>query len=181
MTNSIDYAFLFALKIHGGQVRKDGKPYIVHPFSVATELAKNGADDDLIRAGLLHDAIEDGGVTEKEIKENFGDEVLRLVTFETEDKSLSWEERKRKTVIELETCDEKCAMLVCADKLSNIRDIKDGLARCGEDVWKNFKRGKDEQEKLYRAYVSVLSRLSDMKMYRDLKQTVEEVFNERSV
>ena len=41
MTNMIEKAFLFALNVHGGQTRKDGKPYITHPFSVAMELAKN--------------------------------------------------------------------------------------------------------------------------------------------
>ena len=48
MTNMVEKAFLFALEVHGKQRRKDGKPYIVHPFAVANELAKNGADDDLI-------------------------------------------------------------------------------------------------------------------------------------
>ena len=39
MTNMVEKAFLFALKVHKGQTRKDGKPYITHPFSVAMELA----------------------------------------------------------------------------------------------------------------------------------------------
>ena len=68
MTNRVNHAFLFALRVHGEQTRKDGKPYIVHPFSVATELAKNGADDALICAGLLHDTIEDGGVAPEELE-----------------------------------------------------------------------------------------------------------------
>ena len=67
MMNKIEKAFLFALEVHGHQKRKDGKPYIVHPFSVANALARNGADDDLICAGLLHDTIEDGGVTPEEL------------------------------------------------------------------------------------------------------------------
>ena len=79
MINKVNVAFLFALRVHGKQTRKDGKPYIVHPFSVATELAKNGADEELICAGLLHDTIEDGGVTPEELRCEFGDEVLRLV------------------------------------------------------------------------------------------------------
>ncbi|MGM9682437.1 MAG: HD domain-containing protein, partial [Eubacteriales bacterium] len=132
MTNMAEKAFLFALEVHGGQRRKDGKPYIVHPFAVATELSKNGADDDLICGGLLHDTIEDGGVTPKEIADKFGEEVLRLVLFDTEDKRLSWEERKRGTLEALEHCDRKCAMLLCADKLANIRDVESALAESGE-------------------------------------------------
>ena len=93
MTNMVEKAFLFALKVHGGQTRKDGKPYITHPFSVAMGLAKNGANDELICAGLLHDTIEDGGVTPKELKRKFSEVVLRLVLFDTENTELSWKSR----------------------------------------------------------------------------------------
>lgn len=179
MINKVNAAFLFALRVHCKQTRKDGKPYIVHPFSVATELAKNGADDDLVCAGLLHDTIEDGGVAPEELRREFGDEVLRLVLFDTENKELSWKERKDATLNALENCDRKCAMLICADKLSNIRDVLEGIENEGEGVWGHFKYGKDAQEWLFREYVGVLARLSDLKMYCDLKQTVDAVFPKR--
>lgn len=177
--NMVDQAFLFAMRVHGKQMRKDGKPYIVHPFSVATELAKNGADDDLICAGLLHDTIEDGGVMPEELRREFGDEVLRLVLFDTENKDLSWKERKDATLHALENCDRKCAMLICADKLSNIRDVQEGLQNEGDGVWGHFKYGKDAQEWLFREYVGILGRLSDLRMYWDLKQIVDAVFPKR--
>lgn len=176
MENKVSQAFLFALRVHGGQTRKDGKPYIVHPFSVATELAKNGADDDLICAGLLHDTIEDGGVTAEELERRFGSEVLRIVMFDTEDKSLSWKERKDATLRALESCERKCAMLICADKLSNLRDMQESLEIEGEDAWKMFKYGREEQSWLFYEYARVLSRLSDLRMYREFVQTVEAVF-----
>ena len=179
MTNKIEKAFLFALEVHGHQKRKDGKPYIVHPFSVANALARNGADDDLICAGLLHDTIEDGGVAPEEILHQFGEEVLRIVLFDTEDKSLSWEERKRSTLDALASCDRKCAMLVCADKLANICDVESNLAESGESVWSQFQYGREKQEWLYREYVDRFARLSDLKMYDELKATVERVFNKR--
>lgn len=176
-SNAVNRAFLFAMRIHDGQMRKDGKPYLLHPFSVAIELAKNGADDDLICAGLLHDTIEDGGVTPEALKREFGDEVLRLVLFDTEDKSLSWTERKTVTLRALAECDRRCAMMVCADKLSNIRDIAASLEKEGEAVWTKFRRGRETQEWLYRSYVKVLERLSDLDLYRELKRTVECVFD----
>lgn len=179
MMNKIEKAFLFALEVHGHQKRKDGKPYIVHPFSVANALARNGADDDLICAGLLHDTIEDGGVAPEEIIHQFGEEVLRIVLFDTEDKSLSWEERKRSTLDALASCDRKCAMLVCADKLANICDVESNLAESGESVWSQFQYGREKQEWLYREYVDRFARLSDLKMYDELKATVERVFNKR--
>ena len=181
MTDRVNRAFMFALKIHGGQIRKDGKPYIAHPVSVAMELAKNGANDELICAGLLHDTIEDGGVTPDELKREFGGEVLRLVLFDTENKKLSWKERKDATLLALENCDRKCAMLICADKLSNIRDLAEGLEAEGEAVWNKFKYGRDRQEWLFREYVEVLSRLSDLRMYDELKYAVETVFNKRRI
>lgn len=179
MTDRVNRAFMFALNVHGGQTRKDGKPYITHPFSVEMELAKNGANDELICAGLLHDTIEDGGVTPDELKREFGEEVLRLVLFDTENKKLSWKERKDATLLALENCDRKCAMLICADKLSNIRDLADGLKDEGKSFWNKFKYGRDRQEWLFCEYVEVLSRLSNLKMYDELKQAVETVFNKR--
>lgn len=178
MSGSVKNAFLFALRVHGEQVRKDGKPYVLHPFSVATELAKNGADDDLICAGLLHDTIEDGGVVKEDLEHKFGSEVLRLVQFDTENKHLSWKERKSATLTALKSCDRKCAMLICADKLSNIQDISEGIKTNGEDFWKNFKYGRREQEWLYREYVDALCGLSGLKMYSELQQTVETVFSQ---
>ncbi len=144
------------------------------------ELAKNGADDDLICAGLLHDVIEDGGVAVEEIEENFGEETARLVLFDTENKKLGWKERKTATLKSLENCDRKCAMLVCADKLSNIRDIAEGLKTNGEGMWTMFRYGREEQKWLYESCIDALSQLSDLRMYKELKETVETVFNKRS-
>ncbi len=178
MTDTVNRAFLLAMRVHAGQTRKDGKPYLAHPFSVAIELAKNGADDSLISAGLLHDAIEDGGVLPEELEKQFGKEVLRLVLFDTEDKSLSWKDRKQADLRALAGCDRQCAMLVCADKLSNLRDIKEGLER-GEAVFERFKCGREQQEWLYRGCVEALAPLSDLPMYRELRETVETVFCKR--
>lgn len=176
MSRLVNDAFVFALEVHRGQVRKDGKPYISHPFAVAMELAQNGAEPELIAAGLLHDTIEDAGITPEEIRDKFGDEVLRLVQFDTEDKTCSWEERKTKTLNALKSCDRKCAMLICADKLANIRDIEEDIKKNGEAIWECFKVPKNEQEWLYREYCTVFQKLSDLKMYEDLKNTVKTVF-----
>lgn len=176
MTEKIQRAYEFSLNVHKDQKRKDGKPYIHHPYSVANLLFLNGADEDLICAGFLHDAIEDGKVTEKELEEKFGEEVLRIVLFDTENKSLSWKERKQNTLNALERCDRKCAMLVCADKLANLIDIQQNLNETGEEIWNSFKYRRDEQEWLYRRFVEVLRPLSDLQMYSDLKGLVDIVF-----
>ena len=79
MTNRINKAFLFALYAHGEQKRKDGLPYIIHPVEVGMELARNGADEALICAGLLHDTIEDAYITPEQLRAAFDEEVAELV------------------------------------------------------------------------------------------------------
>ena len=177
MKDLVNDAFVFALEAHKDQTRKDGKPYISHPFSVAMELARNGAGDELIAAGLLHDTIEDAGIDPEKIRDRFGAEVLEIIQFDTENKRLSWEERKTKTLEELKNCDRKYAMLVCADKLANINDIAEDIEKNGESIWECFKFPKDVQEKLYRRYCVVFEQISELKMYDDLKRTVDIVFD----
>ena len=88
--NKILHAIHFATNAHKGQTRK-GKPdvsYITHPLAVGILLAKAGALEDVIIAGILHDTIEDTEVTKKEIENTFGNRVAEMVDDVTEqDKS----------------------------------------------------------------------------------------------
>ena len=72
-------AFDFAFKLHEGQYRKSGEPYIAHPVAVAGLLRDLGGDDVTIAAGFLHDIVEDTEVTPEQIEELFGTDVRRLV------------------------------------------------------------------------------------------------------
>src|SRR3954463_13181343 len=72
-------AYVYSAKVHQGQIRKSGEPYLVHPLEVAGLLAELKLDEASIVAGLLHDTIEDTLATPAEIRELFGDEVLSLV------------------------------------------------------------------------------------------------------
>ncbi len=172
-------ALIYAIKAHENQKRKDGKPYISHPISVAIELAKNSADDDLISAGLLHDAIEDTTVTYDEIEETFGREIADLVLCDTENKKLPWEERKQSVIDFLSSsADRKAQMLICADKLANLKDIKNMLDEYGEDAWNVFKRGRQQQKWFYCKLVEALKPIDDLDMYKELKQTTLSLFEE---
>lgn len=75
----INKAFKFAEKCHKGQFRKTGDPYIVHPIYTAIYLANMRMDSQTISAALMHDVIEDCGVTYDEIENLFGKEVAGLV------------------------------------------------------------------------------------------------------
>lgn len=75
----IKTAFEFAALAHSDQKRLSGDPFITHPLEVALTLAGWKLDADALIAALLHDAVEDGGATNKDIVNNFGEDVGRIV------------------------------------------------------------------------------------------------------
>ena len=75
----INKAYKFAEKCHNGQIRKTGDPYIIHPVFTAIYLSNMKMDWQTISAALMHDVIEDCGITFEEIEELFGKEVAGLV------------------------------------------------------------------------------------------------------
>ena len=77
---SVDHALAYAVKMHDGQFRASGEPYITHPIAVANLLLDIGMDSATIAAALLHDCIEDTSATSEEITCMFGSEVCMLVT-----------------------------------------------------------------------------------------------------
>ncbi|MBY0445141.1 MAG: HD domain-containing protein, partial [Burkholderiales bacterium] len=72
-------AFCFADASHRGQVRRSGEPYITHPLAVATILTQWKLDAQALAGALLHDVMEDSGVTKLELTEKFGKTVAELV------------------------------------------------------------------------------------------------------
>ena len=76
---SVKRAYYFAEQAHYGQTRRSGEPYVTHPLAVATILAEMHMDPQSLMAGLLHDVIEDTGVTKVDIGARFGQEVAELV------------------------------------------------------------------------------------------------------
>ncbi|KKP96840.1 MAG: GTP pyrophosphokinase [Candidatus Nomurabacteria bacterium GW2011_GWD2_36_14] len=76
----IQRAYDFAKKAHSGQLRKSGEPYFNHVFATAKNLAELGMKAKTISAGLLHDVIEDTSITEEDIKKEFGEEILSLIS-----------------------------------------------------------------------------------------------------
>lgn len=172
----IEKAFLFAYRAHGEQKRKDGKPYIVHPVEVAMELARNGASEELICAGFLHDTIEDASITREQLEKAFTPYVAELVAEDSEDKEKSWEERKMAALDDLRRGSRDHQMLMCADKLANLRGIYTGLAEEGETVWNRFKRGREKQAWLFFETVEALSPLAGLPMYEELKWLTNAVF-----
>ena len=123
----ISRALDYAARKHVGQRRKGvaQEPYINHLAEVAYLLAEatGGGDTNLIIAGLLHDCIEDQGVTHAELVALFGVDVADLVRDVTDDKTLLKAERKRLQVAHAPHKSDRAKMLKIADKTSNLRAL----------------------------------------------------------
>ncbi len=176
MQQMIHEAIYFATKAHDGQKRKGtAMPYVVHPFEVAAILMEEGAAEEVVAAGLLHDTVEDTAVTAADIREKFGPRVEALVLACSEEKDLPWEERKGRMLARVRTCPREAMLIVCADKLSNIRSIADEYE--DESFWQRFHRGRKEQAWYYRGMLEALSPLEDLEMYQELKRRTAEIFD----
>jgi len=75
----IDRAYIYSARVHEGQVRLSGEPYLSHPLEVANILADMKLDMESISAALLHDVIEDTPATKEDISDMFGPGVAHIV------------------------------------------------------------------------------------------------------
>lgn len=110
---------------HVKQRRKGAaaEPYLNHLIEVAELVAAAGASEDVICAALLHDAIEDQGVTAAEIADLFGPHVAALVSELTDDKTLPKAERKALQVAHAPHLSQGAKLVKLADKISNVRSV----------------------------------------------------------
>ena len=115
----------FAERAHRKQRRKDAEatPYVNHVVEVGYLLAQAGCDDEVVAAGLLHDTIEDTGVTYAELAGEFGTRIADLVAAVTDDKSLPKQERKERQVEHARDASADVGAIKTADKTSNLRSI----------------------------------------------------------
>jgi (p)ppGpp synthase/HD superfamily hydrolase len=179
MENLLDKAIVFAAKAHAKQTRKGTDiPYISHPYAVGMYLLKAGCAAEVVAAGILHDTLEDTETTHEELAETFGVRVADLVKAASEnDKSLPWEARKRHTIDKLKEASLEEIQVIVADKLHNLRSIRDDLAVHGERVWERFKRGRSEQHWYYAEIAKALApRKAEFGLIGELEREVAAVF-----
>jgi len=115
----------FAAHAHRAQRDKgpDAGPYVNHLIEVARLLAEAETALPVILAGLLHDAIEDAGITYATLRAEFGADVASLVAEVTDEKSLPKAERKRLQVVHAPGKSAGAKMIKLADKTSNLRRL----------------------------------------------------------
>jgi GTP pyrophosphokinase len=126
-------AYLFAEEAHRGQLRRSGEPYITHPVAVAEILASLRMDADTLAAGLLHDTMEDCGVSGEELERRFGPTVRRLVEGETKVSklyklaNLEGEEKRAEDLRQMFIAmaeDVRIIIVKLADRLHNLRTLE---------------------------------------------------------
>ena len=124
-------AYRFADEAHLGQLRNSGEPYITHPIAVAAQCAAWKLDAQALMAALLHDAIEDCGVTKPELIERFGAPVAELVDGLTKLDKLQFHTREenqaesfRKMLLAMAR-DVRVILIKLADRTHNMRTMGD--------------------------------------------------------
>jgi len=126
MSDLVERAVAFATKAHEGQFRKGGAgiPYITHPLSVANRLRRHGVVDEVtIAAAVLHDVMEDCGVTFDVLHETFGIDVAAVVQEVSDPPGLSKSQAKKRQLKNAPTMSLRARFIKIADKTDNEDDI----------------------------------------------------------
>jgi (p)ppGpp synthase/HD superfamily hydrolase len=156
-------------------------PYIVHPVGVMLLLIQAGEHDaELLAAALLHDTLEDAGVSEDTLRAQFGPRVASIVAGASEPYSRDelWETRKEHTIAFLRTAPREVQLVAAADKLHNLTSMVIDHAAIGEDLWTRFNRGRPNIAWYYRSTCASLraGELRDHPVVVQLAETVEKFF-----
>ena len=185
MIDLVSEAMVFATKAHDGvRRRKSEAPYILHPMEVGAIVGTMTDDQQIISAAILHDVVEDAGITIEEIGEKFGARVMELVASETENKrehlppEETWRIRKEESIEKLRTASVDAVLMIwIGDKLSNIRTIYRDYKIEGRAVWDKFHQSDvNVQAWYYRSIMKYTERLSDTLAWQEYKNIVEILF-----
>ncbi len=124
-------ALSWAETLHRGQRRDvDRAPFLLHPAEVASLLSVRGYDDEVVAAGLLHDAVEDSDATVRDVRERFGDRVADIVAAVTEDPAIDgYHERKGALRDQVAAAGADARAVFAADKLVKTRELRAQAAR----------------------------------------------------
>ncbi len=158
-------AYKFADEAHLGQIRASGEPYITHPIAVAAQCAEWKLDAQALMAALLHDALEDCGVTKIELIERFGPPVAELVDGLTKLDKLQFNTREenqaesfRKMLLAMAR-DVRVILIKLADRAHNMRT----LSNVPRDKWSRI------SSETLEIYAPIAHRLGLNQIYRELQ------------
>jgi (p)ppGpp synthase/HD superfamily hydrolase len=121
----VQRALVYAERVHSGQSRPDGSPFILHPLEVASLLYDAGAPEHLVAAGVLHDTIEKTDVTPSDLQARFGPEIIALVVSVSDDDRIrGYATRKAALRQQVADAGDEALALFAADKLSKLRELR---------------------------------------------------------
>ncbi|HTJ97163.1 MAG TPA: bifunctional (p)ppGpp synthetase/guanosine-3',5'-bis(diphosphate) 3'-pyrophosphohydrolase [Rhodocyclaceae bacterium] len=159
-------AFAFSQAAHEGQLRSSGDPYISHPLAVAESLSHWHLDVQALCAALLHDVMEDTGVTKEELAERFGQATAELVDGVSKLEKVehqTWQEAQaenfRKMLLAMAR-DVRVILIKLADRLHNLKTL---------DAVRPDKRRRVARETL-EIYAPIANRLGLNQLYRELQE-----------
>ncbi len=163
----ISQAYELASSAHTGQTRRTGEPYIQHPLSVAQIVADFGLDDVTIASALLHDSVEDTGVSLDELGRRFGADVASIVDGVTKLDRLRFDSKQaqqaasmRKMLVAMAK-DLRVLMIKLADRLHNMRTLG--------------AMSPEAQTRIARETLDVYAPLAHRLGMQDLKQQLEDL------
>ena len=183
-TELFDRAAKFAVDAHHNTERRGkGFPYVIHVFEAAEIVSTMTTDPELLSAAVLHDTIEDTGVTVEEIRREFGERVAHLVEAESDrfieglSEEASWHDRKQAAIDRIAAASRDAKMVAMGDKLSNMRAIWRDYREKGDEVWNIFHvKDKKQHEWHYRGLLSSLSELKGTFAYHEFEKLLDDVF-----
>ncbi len=164
-TGLVEKAYVYSAKVHAGQMRLSGEPYLSHPLAVAFILAQLKLDTASIAAGLLHDTVEDTLATLEELEEMFGRDVALIVDGVTKLSKITFQSRIQKQAENIRKMilamskDIRVLLVKLADRLHNMRTL---------EYQKESKRMKIARETLD-IYAPLASRLGIDRIKRELE------------
>jgi (p)ppGpp synthase/HD superfamily hydrolase len=189
LTDRFDRAVLYAIHVHGGQVRKGtSTPYVAHLLAVAATVLEYDGSEDMAIAALLHDAVEDQGGEPRlsDIRNRFGDRVADIVRScsdsvvntsagqHKDDNRI----RKMRYIEHLETADQETLLVSLSDKIHNARSILRDLRKFGPAVWARFNSPKEETLRYYRELANAFQRRLPGQLADELLEIVIVLENE---
>lgn len=188
ISDKVNLALKVASKAHRDQTRKGTDiPYISHPVAVAMIVSGYTTDEDTIVASILHDILEDVEPTvysETDMRNDFGDEVVKIVKDVSEDKTAGepkkpWIERKKGYLAHLDSLEnEKPLIVSTADKIHNLTDILEEYERIGDSIWQKFNASKNDELWFYTEFLKIIDKKQiPEQMKNDLALLVDRLKN----
>ena len=178
LTARLEKAIAVALRIHQNQKRKGDNvtPYAVHPISVAMLLSRYIDDEDIVIAGLLHDALEDTKYRHEQIEKDFGKRVLGIVQEVTEkNQKAPWEQRKAEYLMNLKNKSKEACLVMLADKIHNIKSLQYAYSVMGEALWKRFNASKEKKLWFYEEIYKEVKKKFRHGLIRELHTVLKEI------